>query len=70
MLIYELIYTLITTVLFPVEMAGVPKYDQIIFWTCFVMSLFVFWACIARPFWWIIKYGIFGGSKKNPLTKK
>lgn len=67
--VYDFIYTLITGYILPVE-ANFPYYEYFLVGICSCVSLVIFWACFLRPFWLILKYQIFGGSKKSVLTKK
>ena len=62
--VYYYIYNLITTYFLPQETA-LKGWESIIVIICAAISLAVFWAFIARPFWWFFKYGLWGGSKKN-----
>lgn len=70
MLLYDAVYQFITLYVLPATMDNIADYEKTLFTVCFVVTLGIFWACIVRPFWWFFKYGIFGGSKKNPLERK
>lgn len=67
--VYEFVYELLTGFIFPVE-GNLPYWDIILNSLCFCVTLGIFWVCFLKPFYLIFKYGLFGGSKKNPLTKK
>ena len=69
MTVYEAIYGIITGYILP-EGLNFPYYGYILVGLAALASVGVFWACFVRPFNWFIKYGLFGGSKRNPLTRR
>lgn len=62
--LYNYILQFISTYILPPETA-LPYYDNIIIVISMIVTLGIFWACFIRPFWWLFKYGLFGGSKKQ-----
>lgn len=64
MTIYDFIYTFITGYILPAELPAIETWGETLATVCVVIALMIFWACFLRPFWWLIKYGIFGNSAK------
>lgn len=62
--LYDYILQFISTYILPTETA-IPYYDYFLIGLSVLVSLAIAWAFFLRPFWWLFKYGIWGGSKKH-----
>lgn len=68
--VYEFVYHIITNYIMPATNAGVEDYEQYVFYVCFALTIGILWTCFVRPFYLLFKYGLFGGSKRNALTRR
>lgn len=67
--LYNYIYIFITTYILPTETA-LTGWESILVIISLAVTLAIAWAWFLRPFWWLFKYGIWGGSKKNKTFNK
>lgn len=67
--LYDIINQFLTQYIIPADLnIGGVDFLPAIF--SLLVTVGLFWMCIARPIKWLFTYGLFGGSKKNPLTRK